>query len=321
MGHFHPEAVIDNRFLEELDIGTTDEWILERVGIKTRHTVLPLDYIRDTKNRDPRETDHVRRYSDAEMGTAAATMALSRAGLKPDDIGLIIAGSSVPHYVSPPQASIIASNLGIEVLGMDMHTSCSTFGAHLHFLSSMSPQALPPYVLVISMEALTLSVDYADRSTAVLFGDGSSAAVISAIVPSRVTIHDGGMDSRPSQWDKVTVPRWSFFPKMVMLSKASPLERTTEGIKRLMERAPADAKRKLFIGHQANMSVLRTSCERTGIRDEDHWYNVVWFGNTGSSGAPAVLSQRWDELKPGDYLAMSIVGAGLTWAELAFQVS
>lgn len=321
MGHFHPENVIDNRFLEDLDIGTTDEWIVERVGIKTRRTVLPLDYIRETKNRDPRETDRVRLYSDAEMGARAAEMAMDRAGIKPEDIGLIIAGSSVPHYISPPQASIIACKLGIEVLGFDMHSSCSTFGAHLTFLSHMVPEKLPPYILIISMEALTLSVNFADRSSAVLFGDGSSAAVVSTQVPSNKWVRDFGMGSRPSQWDKVTVPRWSYFSQDGNAVQGFAIRKTTEGIRRVMAAAPPDAKRRIFIGHQANLAVLRTACERTGITGDHHWHNVVWFGNTGSSGAPAVLSQRWEELCPGDYVVMSIVGAGLTWADLAVQVN
>lgn len=321
LGHFHPEVVIDNKFLEDLDIGTTEEWIIERVGIKERRTVLPLDYLRETKNRDPRATDEVRLYSDAEMGARAAKMAMDRAGIKPEDIGLIIAGSSLPQYISPPQASILACELGVEVLGIDMHTSCSTFGVHLNFLSRMQPEKLPPYILVVSMEAPTLSVDFSDRSAAVLFGDGSSAAVVSATVPADKLVMDYGADSRPSQWKKVFVPRWTFFEQDGHAVQGYAIRKTTEGLKKVLEHMPPEAKRSIFVGHQANLGVLRTACERVGIGEENHWYNVTWFGNTGSVGAPSVLSQRWDELKPGDYVAMCIVGAGLTWAQLAIYVT
>jgi len=320
LGHFHPENVIDNKFLEDLDIGTSDEWIMERVGIKTRRTVLPLDYLRETKNQDPRETDRVRLYSDAEMGARAAKMAMERAGIKPEDIGLIIAGSSLPQYVSPPQASALACELGIEVLGFDMHASCSTFGMHLNFLNRMKPSSLPPYVLVVSVETPTISVNFADRSAAVLFGDGSSAAVVSATVPSNKIVIDYGADSRPSQWKKVFVPRWSFFEQDGHAVQGFAIRKTTEGIKKVMEHMPPEAKRGIFVGHQANLAVLRTACERTGITDENHWHNVTWYGNTGSVGAPSVVSQRWEELAAGDYIAMCIVGAGLTWAQLAIYV-
>ena len=106
MGHFHPENVITNRFLEELEIGTDEAWILERVGIRERRTVLPLDYIRQTKNRDPRAAHEASLYRNAQTGAAAARMALDRAGLKPADVGLVIAGSSSPAFLIPAEAEI-----------------------------------------------------------------------------------------------------------------------------------------------------------------------------------------------------------------------
>ena len=81
MGHFHPENVITNQFLVDLDIGTSEEWILERVGIIARRTVLPLDYIKNTKNKEPKAAFEASLYSNAKMGAAAARMALDRAGI------------------------------------------------------------------------------------------------------------------------------------------------------------------------------------------------------------------------------------------------
>ena len=92
VGHFHPANIIDNAFLESLDIGTNDAWITERVGIRQRHTVLPLDYIRTTRNADVRATKEASLYSNADMAAKAATLALSRAGIEAKDIGLVIAG-------------------------------------------------------------------------------------------------------------------------------------------------------------------------------------------------------------------------------------
>ena len=79
-------------------------------------------------------------------------------------------------------------------------------------------------------------------------------------------------------------------------------------------------RRSRFIGHQANLGALQTVCERAGIADDQHWHNVADFGNTGSSGAAAVLSEHWDELEPGDRVAICLVGAGLTWANLLLTV-
>src|SRR5678815_74137 len=137
MGHFHPENEIDNAFLESLDIGTNDAWIVSRVGIKNRRTVLPLDYIRQTKNRDLRAAQEARLYSNAETGRRAALMAIERAGIKPSDVGLVIAGGCSPDTCIPAEAARIARLLGISGPAFDVHSACSTFGLHVHLLSQM----------------------------------------------------------------------------------------------------------------------------------------------------------------------------------------
>src|SRR3990172_2584766 len=211
IGHFYPENVITNRFLEELDIGTNEDWILERVGIHTRHTVLPLDYIRLTKNQDQRAAFEAALYNNVQTGAAAARMAMQRAGLKPQDIGLVISGGCAPDNLTPAEAATIAAELGIEVPAFDINSACSTFGMQINFLSGMKPEALPPYVLVVNPENTTRSINYSDRNTAVLFGDGSSAAVVSATVPSQKTFTACFCGSNPSAWEKVSIPRLGYF--------------------------------------------------------------------------------------------------------------
>src|SRR3954463_824191 len=95
-GHFHPETELDNRFLESLDIGTSDRWIVDRGGIKNRRTVLPLDYIRATKNKDLRAAEEAALSSNPETGKRAALMAIERANISPRDIGMVIAGGCSP---------------------------------------------------------------------------------------------------------------------------------------------------------------------------------------------------------------------------------
>jgi len=126
VGHFHPENIITNKFLEDLDIGTTEDWIMERVGISTRRTILPLDYIRETKNARPWETDKVRLYSNAQLAGRAAKIAMDRAGIKVEDIGMVISGSSLPEYLTPAEGATVASQLGIDVPCFDVNSACST---------------------------------------------------------------------------------------------------------------------------------------------------------------------------------------------------
>ncbi|MCZ6508518.1 MAG: ketoacyl-ACP synthase III, partial [Acidobacteria bacterium] len=166
LGHFHSEVEISNSFLEELDIGTSKEWILERVGIETRRTVMPLDYIRDTRNADPSVALEAALYSHADTGKQAAEMALRRAGVDKDQIDLVIAGSSRPEMSSPADACAIADALELEVPSFDVNSACTSFFAGVNVLSMMRPQALPPYVLLVAADVMTRTVDYNDRASA-----------------------------------------------------------------------------------------------------------------------------------------------------------
>lgn len=169
LGHFHPPNEITNAFLESLDIGTSDEWIMDRVGIRSRRSGLPLDYIRDTRNADPRAAIEAAEVSNAQMGARAAEMALERAGVSADQIGMVIGGGCAPDFAIPAEAARIANLLGIEAPCFDLASACTSYFAAVQMLSMMDPLKLPDFVLVIASEPMTRTVDYSDRNTAVLW--------------------------------------------------------------------------------------------------------------------------------------------------------
>ena len=319
IGHFHPENVITNRFLEELGIGTDEAWILERVGIRERRTVLSLDYIRQTKNRDPRAAHEASLYSNAQTAAAAARIALDRAGLAPSDIGFVLSGCSAPAWSSPAEAAMVAAELGIEAPCLDVNSACTTFGMQIDLLSRMAAERLPPFVLICQPENLTRSIDFSDRSTAILLGDGSAAAVVSASVKARAAFVVSGCGTKASGWAKVAIPLAGHFRQEGHAVLGFAIRRMTESV-RCLKSSLAGGGRFRFIGHQLNMGALRTVCERAGIAEEEHWYNVDEFGNTGCAAAAAILSQRWEELRSGDRVAVCLVGAGLTWVHLLLAV-
>jgi 3-oxoacyl-[acyl-carrier-protein] synthase-3 len=319
IGHFHPENVITNRFIEELGIGTDEAWIMERVGIRERRTVLPLDYIRETKNRDPRAAHEASLYRNAETAAAAARMALARASLTPGDIGLVLSGSSIPSFSTPAEAATVAAELGIDAPCLDVNSACTTFGMQVEFLNRMAEDKLPPFVLIVQPEGITRAIDYRDRSASVLFGDATTAAVVSATVTARAFFAESSCGTNPSGWEKVTIPYASHFRQDGHAVQGFAIRRMTESLQGLRS-GLAQEGRFRFIGHQANLGALRTVCERAGIADEQHWCNVADFGNTGGAGAPAVLSRYWEELMPGDRVAICLVGAGLTWVSLLLAV-
>jgi len=323
LGHFHPENQITNQFLTELDIGTNEEWITERVGIRSRRTVLPLDYIRETKNADHREALDVALYSHADTGKRAAEMALARAGLDASDVGMVIAGSCYPDNMSPADACEIAAGLGMEVPSFDVNSACTSFHVALHMLSLMRPEALPEFVLMVTPESLTTAVDYSDRAGAVLWGDGTTAAVVSTRVPSRIEILGNSLSSSPAGWDKVTVPHFKHFSQEGRTVQMFAIKKTVRLLRRLQKEFDDPDRRLHFVGHQANFAMLRSVCDKCGIEEDRHHYNVVDYGNTGAAGAPGVISMRWDEWGAGDDVAVVGVGSGLTWSGhgLRFGVS
>lgn len=320
IGHFYPPNVITNEFITALDIGTSEEWIMERVGIKARHTVLDLDYIKSTKNSDPRAAYEASLFSNAQTGAAAARMALERAGIKPQDVGLVISGSSAPDNVSPAEAATIAAQLGIDVPCFDLNSACTSFGMQVSFLCGMQSESLPRFVLVVNPENMTRCLDYSDRKVAPLFGDGTTAVVLSKEVPSKLIFESCKYESRPTSWEKVTIQRMSHFYQDGHAVQGFAIRKATECVRRLQSLYGVNSNRFKFIGHQANMGMLNTVCERCGIPDYNHWYNVDNYGNTASAGAPGVVSQNWDNLFPGIHLAIALVGAGLTWVSLMLRM-
>ena len=314
IGHFHPENIIDNAFLESLDIGTSDEWILERVGIRERRTVLSLDYIRDTHNADPRAAYEASAYTNSQTAARAARMALDRAGLEPGDVGMVIAGGCSPQYLTPAEGCTVAAELGITAPAFDINSACSTFVAHLNFLGRMRPESLPDFVLIVSAENNTRVVNYSDRATAVLWGDGSSAAVVSTRVPARAAVRRTSFASDPAGWDNVTIPTGGFFQQDGPAVQRFAIRRTASTAEELLAKRDGDLDvEPWFIGHQANLTMLTSSAARAGVAESRHLYNVDCFGNCGAAGAPGVLSQNWERFSAGDRIALVVVGAGLSW--------
>ncbi len=319
MGHFHPENVIDNKFLEDLGIESSHQWIMERVGIRTRRTVLPLDYIRETKNKDIREALKVAELSNPETGKRAAEMAIKNAGISADQIGMVIAGGCSPDTVTPAESARIANRLGIQAKCVDINVACSSFGAQINLLSMMTPDALGDYVLLVSAENNTKVVDYSDRSTAVLWGDGTSAAVVSTCIESKAKVIYSSLASNPEGCDKILIPRTGHFVQegnAVQLFAVKTTMQCFEEAKTHFNDSDNDV---YFVGHQANLVMLQSVCKRCEVPDDRHLFNVDEYGNTGAAGAPIVLSQNWEKFKANDKVILVVVGAGFTWSGMVIE--
>lgn len=321
IGHFHPENEITNQFLEELDIGTDDEWILERTGIRCRRTALPLDYVRETRNANPAAALEAAELSNAAMGAKAAEMALSRAGVTAADVGLLVGGGCAPDTVSPAEACNIGRILGVEAPCLDVNSACSSFIAGVYMLSMMDPAKLPETVLLVCAESMTRTVDYSDRSSAVLWGDGSLAAVFSTKHKGRAELIGQSLRSDPQGADKVIVPRLGHFAQEGRTVQTFAIRKTSDLYLQHREVFESEDRVLHFIGHQANLRMLESVCRRCEIPEEHHHSNCEFFGNTAGASSGSVISQNWDKWTAQDDISVVGVGSGLTWGSYLMRFS
>jgi 3-oxoacyl-[acyl-carrier-protein] synthase-3 len=314
VGHFHPENEISNQFLEDLDIGTSDQWIIDRVGIRSRRTVLPLEYISETRNAEPRAAMEAALYSNADLGRRAAELAISRAGIEKGDVGMLIGGSSVMDTTSPAESCNIARALELEVPAFDVNSACTSFYVQLYLLSKMQPDQLPDYIVLVAADSLTKVVDYSDRSSAVLWGDGAAAAVVSTRHPARARIDGNTVVSSPAGNDKIVIPRLGFFRQEGRTVQTFGIKRMARMLNDLQKQFEDRERRFNFVGHQANSRMLESVCKQCDIPAERHFSNVEWFGNTASASSASVISMEWEKWRDGDDVGVVGVGSGLTWS-------
>lgn len=319
IGYSHPTTVIDNKFIESLDIGTTEQWILDKIGIITRLSTLPLDYIRDTRNSDPRAAASVATMTPTEMAVAASNQAMARANIKPADVGLVLCDCCTPLQTAPAEACRIANALGIVVPAYDVFTACPAFALHLDFLANFREDRVPEYVLCVSTNALTHKVNYNDRTDGAIWGDGAAAWVVSTKHAGRLRVLESFFSSDPLRCDAVVVDRYGYFHQDGRAVRDFSVRQTVRLIKDIESRHAIDWTRDIFIGHQANATMLEQIINNRGIPASNHWHNVSTAGNQAGAGAPASLGLHWDEIKEGQKIVVAVVGAGLSWGSALLE--
>lgn len=316
VGHFHPDTVIDNDFLCSLDIGVDPEWIEERVGIRERRTTMCLDYIRHTKNLDTRAAAEGSTVSPVKMAQEAANKALHRSGLEASAIRMAIAGGCCPEMLIPAEACRVAAVLGLQAVAFDVTAACASFAAQVHFISKMRPELLPDFILLLSVEAFTRTINYSDRRDAILFGDAASAVIVSPRVPSAARIVASSFETDPSGQNQITIRAGGHFAQDGHRVQLFAVRKTVEMVQQMRSARNGNSERQeFFIGHQANLRMLEAVCGRLNIAPGSHLSNVERFGNCGAAGAPSVLSENWEKLGPCD-VNVAVVGSGLSWGAL-----
>jgi 3-oxoacyl-[acyl-carrier-protein] synthase-3 len=325
MGCAHPSNAIDNKLLEALDVGTNEQWILEKIGIRTRVSTLPSAYVRETRNQDPRQAQSVASAGPTQLGVLAARRALEacKAGagtVRPEDIGLVVVNCCTPIQTAPAESHRIAAELGLRCPAHDLYSACPAFALHMDFLNNFEEQALPEYVLCISTATMTQKVNYNDRSDGAIWGDGAAAWIVSARHSGRLNVVDTFFATDSSRAAAVVVDSHGFFHQDGRAVRDFSVRQTVRLIKRLEQSHALDWSRDVFIGHQANGTMLEQICNNRKIPPHNHWHNVETHGNQAGAGAPAVLCMHWDRLASGQKIAVAVVGAGLSWGSVLLEV-
>lgn len=320
MGHWFPETVLDNPFFDALDIGSSAQWIDERVGIRERRSVLAREDIVRLRRGEVTRAQLVaegRVMTMAQMSKEPWRMALERARSGNRDVAPdhVIAGTSVPDWDIPANACSIAGSLGLQVAAFDVNSACSTFVVNLHVARGLLLSGASKTCAVINAERYSTRVDYTDRASCVLFGDSASAAILETAPDAKgLELIDTVVRSDPSGYEHVRLPDGGFFSQNGQAVQKFAVTKTVAITHEILERnGLTQADLGYFIGHQANFRMLTSACQKNGIREDQHLFNVDLKGNQGATGAPTVLSTHWERYKKGDYVVVAVVGSGLTW--------
>jgi 3-oxoacyl-[acyl-carrier-protein] synthase-3 len=310
-GKYIPEKVLTNQDFERM-VDTSDEWITSRTGIKERHIAGPGE-------------------SASTLSIAAARQALERAGIEGKDLSLIIVATVCGDYPFPSTANLVQNALGAQCGAFDMQAACTGFLYGLSTAHQFIANGAAKHVLVVGVEVLSRVVDYTDRATCVLFGDGAGAVVLSAseepggllgftlgsdgAAPERLWIPVGG-SAEPVTEEAIRARR-----NYVQMQGNEVFRFATRIMGTAMEEALANAgmtaaDMDLFIPHQANLRIIEVASKRLNLAPEKVFVNIERYGNTSAAAVPIALCEAIDQgrVYPGAHLGMVAFGAGLTWA-------
>lgn len=294
-------------------VDTSDEWITERTGIKER-----------------RIADESQAASD--LAYEASKAALKSAGLKADDIDLIIVATVTGDMPFPSTACILQDKLGaLNAVGFDINATCSGFLYSLYIADSLIKSRMHKRVLVVGAEVLSRITDWEDRTTCVIFGDGAGAAIIEPTEEDHgiLSMHinsdgrmwellhmPGGGSKNPASID--TIKKKLHYIKMKGNETFKVAVRTLEDlvIKTLHENKLDASKLSLLIPHQANLRIIQATADRIGIPMDKVIVNLERYGNTSAASIPIALDEavRTGRIRDGDYILLEAFGGGFTWA-------
>ena len=299
LGHAYPATVIDNECLARLNPEFDSALWLKQTGIRSRFSSLPLSYIEETGNKDPSLAIKAALESPTALAARACRMALDRAGVKAEEVGLILADCSTPWETCPGEAQRVGRQLGVKIPAYDVCASTASLCAHLEMLGQWKESRVPRYVLCISTNTPTQSMHFRGSGPAALasmrFGDGAGAVLVSGQVPGRLRIRQASFFTRPQQGQQIVLPCFGY-----LMSEPDAIPALIEPALQLLmnqtlEEGGWDGASRCYVGAQCNLPMLERLAERAGQPAVSQWQVVERCGDMLGSGPIAALSEHWEE--------------------------
>ena len=304
-GSFAPEKIVTNDDLSTM-VETSDEWITKRVGVKERHVCTT--------------------ETNTDMGVAAAQAALENAGVRPEELDLIIGATISADTISPGLAGMVQNRIGATCPCFDMNVACPGFLFALDVADGFFARKRAKKVLVVSSERMSGMIDWTDRGTCVIFGDGAGAAVLGEgdnyLSSTLSTIGGEDVISIPTKWDNSPFYEKELGKNVVHMQGQETYKFAVTSMVRdvrlVMEQAGITGDQvKAVIPHQANYRIINEARRRLPeIAPEKFLMNIDRFGNTSSASEPILLDEanRQGLLQRGDYVVLTAFGGGLSTA-------
>ena len=306
-----PPRVLTNADLEKL-VNTTDEWILQRTGIRERHIVDPG-------------------VATSDLAKIAAEGAMKEAGIGPDQLGFIVVGTTTPDTIFPSTACLLQTKIGAHnAWGFDLGAACSGFTYALTTAMQMVATGAHDHALAVGADVMSSIIDYTDRTTCVLFGDGAGAVVVSVADEREPHIIDfahmidgsgGSALCMPAGGSKMPASHETVDQRLHYVKQEGAtvfkfaVKNTEEIARRLLSRNGIDPTQiDLFVSHQANRRIIEAASERLGLGPDKVIINLEMYGNTTAGTIPLALADArlQGRLKKGDLVLLCSVGAGFT---------
>ncbi|MDP9324143.1 MAG: ketoacyl-ACP synthase III [Acidobacteriota bacterium] len=306
-----PPKVLSNADLEKL-VETSNEWILQRTGIRERHIADPG-------------------VATSDLAKEAALGAIQQAGISPDQLGFIVVGTTTPDTIFPSTACMLQHKIGAHrAWGYDLGAACSGFTYAVTAGMQLVATGAHDHVLAVGADVMSSIIDYTDRTTCVLFGDGAGAVVLSVAEEGEPHIMDfaheidgsgGHALCMPAGGSKLPASHETIDKRLHYVKQDGAtvfkfaVKKTEEICRRVLERHHlTGGDLDLFVSHQANRRIITAAAERLGLPDEKVVINLEMYGNTTAATIPLALADamRQKRLKKGDLVLLTSVGAGFT---------